>query len=192
MNEPKQTSHRKDTNRAVILLGSNIDKEVNLPKAVQILREYCRVTAVSIVYETVPVGLLDQPNFLNAAVQAETEWNASQIKERLLNRIEEQLERVRQADKNAPRTIDADLVLFNDEVLDYDCYDGTCRHIPDPDLLKFAHIAVPVADILPDMLHPETNEPMSAIAARLMAAIPQDQGVLFWQRPDISLNDDEF
>ncbi len=175
-------------NRAVILLGSNIDKEVNLPKAVRILRECCRVTAVSTVYETIPVGLLNQPNFFNAAVQVETEWSASQIKERLLSRIEERLERVRQADKNAPRTIDADLVLFNDEVFDYNCYDGTCRHIPDPDLLKFAHIAVPVADMLPDMLHPETNEPMSLIAARLMTAIPRDQGLPLWQRPDISLN----
>ena len=177
-------------NYAVILLGSNIDKEVNLPQAVQILREYCRVTAVSPVYETVPVGLLDQPNFFNVVVQIETEWSASQIKEQMLSRIEERLARVRQADKNAPRTIDADLVLFNDEVLDYDCYDGACRHIPDPDLLKFTHIAVPVADILPDMLHPETAEPMSAIAARLMAAIPQEQGVPLWERLDISLNDD--
>lgn len=175
-------------NHAVILFGSNIDKELNLPRAVRILRECCRVTAVSTVYETLPVGLLNQPNFLNAAVQVKTEWSAAQIKEQLLSRIEERLERVRQADKNAPRTIDADLVLFNDEVLDYNCYDGTCRHIPDPDLLKFAHIAVPVADMLPDMLHPETNEPMALIAARLMAAIPRDQALPLWQRPDISLN----
>jgi 2-amino-4-hydroxy-6-hydroxymethyldihydropteridine diphosphokinase len=175
-------------NRAVILLGSNIDKEANLPKAVRMLRQCCRVTAVSTVYETVPVGLLNQPNFFNAAVLIQTEWSATQIKERLLSRIEARLYRVRLADKNAPRTIDADLVLFNDEVLDYDCYDGACRHIPDPDLLKFAHVAVPVADILPDMLHPETAVPMSAIAARLMAAIPRDQPVPLWQRPDISLN----
>lgn len=175
-------------NRAVILLGSNIDKEVNLPKAVRILRECCRVTAVSAIYETVPVGLLNQANFFNAAILIKTEWNASQIKEQLLSRIEERLQRVRQMDKNAPRTIDADLVLFNDEVFDYNCYDGACRHIPDPDLLRFAHVAVPVADILPDMPHPETAEPMSAIAARLLAAIPRDQPIPLWQRPDISLN----
>lgn len=188
MNEHAKTLPSTTMNRAVILLGSNIDKEVNLPKAVQMLRQCCRVTAVSSVYETVPVGLLNQPNFFNAAVQIQTEWNATQIKERLLSRIEERLYRVRQADKNAPRTIDADLVLFNDAVFDYDCYDETCRHIPDPDLLKFAHVTVPVADILPDMLHPETGEPMSAIAARLIAAIPRDQAIPLWQRPDISLN----
>jgi 2-amino-4-hydroxy-6-hydroxymethyldihydropteridine diphosphokinase len=175
-------------NHAVILLGSNIDKEVNLPKAVRILRGCCRVTAVSPIYETIPVGLLNQPTFFNAAIQVETEWNAAQIKGQLLSRIEERLQRVRQADKDAPRTIDADLILFNDDVFDYNCYDGACRHIPDPDLLKFLHVAVPVADILPDMLHPETAEPMSAIAARLMAAIPHDQAIPLWQRHDISLN----
>lgn len=175
-------------NRAVILLGSNIDKEVNLPRAVRILRQFCRVTAVSTVYETIPVGLIDQPNFFNAAVQVETEWNAAQIKARLLSRIEARLQRQRQTDKNAARTIDADLILFNDEVLDYDCFDGKCHHIPDPDLLKFVHVAVPVADILPDMPHPETGQPMAAIAARLMADIPRNQALPLWQRPDILLN----
>lgn len=174
-------------NHAVILLGSNIDKEVNLPRAMRILRRCCRVTAVSTVYETVPVGLLDQPNFFNAAVQVETEWNAAQIKEQLLSHIEERLQRARQSDKNAPRTIDADLVLFNDETFDYDCLDGACRHIPDPDLLRFAHAAVPVADILPDMPHPETAESMAAIAARLMAASGQAAPPL-WPRPDVKLN----
>jgi 2-amino-4-hydroxy-6-hydroxymethyldihydropteridine diphosphokinase len=175
-------------NHAVILLGSNIDKEVNLPKAVRILRKCCRVTAVSTVYETVPVGLLDQPNFFNAAVQIETDWDASQIKERLLSHIEDRLQRVRQSEKNAPRTIDADLVLFNDEAFDYDCVDGACRHIPDLDLLRFAHAAVPVADILPDMPHPETAEPMAAIAARLMAAASSQDAAPLWPRPDVKLN----
>ena len=96
--------------------------------------------------------------------------------------------RLAAASPPAPRTIDADLVLFNDKVFDYNCYDGTCRHIPDPDLLKFAHVAVPVADMLPDMVHPETNESMAVIAARLMTAVPRDQGLPLWQRPDISLN----
>lgn len=174
-------------NHAIILLGSNIDKEKNLPEAVRILREWCRVTAVSPVYETIPVGLRHQPNFLNAAVQVETDWNANQIKRRLLNKLEDRLKRKRLANKNAPRTIDADLVLFNDEVFDYDCHDGGCHHIPDPDILKFAHVAVPVADIVPDMPHPETAKSMAAIAARLMAALPKDGAIPLWPRPDISL-----
>lgn len=174
-------------NYVIILLGSNIEKETNLPKAVQILGKRCRVTAVSTVYETIPVGLLDQPNFFNAAVLVETEWNAIQLKETLLGHIEHRLKRVRQTDKNAPRTIDADLVLFNDEIFDYDCPPGPCRHVPDPDLLKFAHVAVPVAELVPDMLHPETAEPMTQIAQRLLDEARQGNPTPLWPRPDVRL-----
>ena len=174
-------------NNAIILLGSNIEKEANLPRALQILRTCCQVTAVSAVYETIPVGLRDQPNFFNAAVQVATTWDAATLKARLLDRLEARLARQRTADKNAPRTIDADLILFNDAVFDYDCVDGACRHVPDPDLLKLAHVAVPVADIVPDMPHPETAESIAAIANRLLAAQTHDGEKPLWPRPDITL-----
>jgi 2-amino-4-hydroxy-6-hydroxymethyldihydropteridine diphosphokinase len=173
-------------NSVFIILGSNINKERNLPEAVRRLGGLCRVVAVSSVYETLPVGLPDQPNFLNAAVRIETELAAGQVKESILGQIEKQLGRRRTADKNAPRTIDADLVLFNDEVFDY-VYDGRRRHIPDPDLLKFPHVATPVAELAPEMLHPETVEPLSAIAQRLLATATTDGKLPLWQRPDISL-----
>jgi 7,8-dihydro-6-hydroxymethylpterin-pyrophosphokinase len=60
-------------------------------------------------------------------------------------------------------------VLFNDAVFEYDGGDGRSRPIPDPDLLKFAHVTVPVADLLPDFPHPETGEPLGEIAKRLLA-----------------------
>lgn len=138
-------------------MGSNIEKEQNLPRAIELLREMCEVTAVSPIYETEPVGLLNQPNFWNTAVLIQTDLTASQIKQQLIGPIETQLKRVRQADKNAPRTIDADIVLFNDAVFEYDGGDGRFRLIPDPDLAKFPHVAVPVADLLPDFLHPQTG-----------------------------------
>lgn len=155
-------------NQVVIALGSNIEKERNLPRAIALLREMCEVTAVSPIYETEPVGLLNQPNFWNTAVLIQTELTASQIKQQLIGRIETQLKRVRQADKNAPRTIDVDIVLFNDAVFDYDGGDGRSRPIPDPDLQKFPHVAVPVADLLPDFPHPETGELLGQLAKRLL------------------------
>jgi 2-amino-4-hydroxy-6-hydroxymethyldihydropteridine diphosphokinase len=144
------------------------------------------------VYETVPVGLRDQPTFLNAAVLVETELPAAAFKEQVIGALEAQLKRRRSHDKNAPRTIDADIVLCNDEVLAYDGGDGRLRHIPEPDLLKFAHVAVPVADLLPTMPHPETAEPLATIAARLLAAAtavhaPGGTPPL-WPRPDIRLD----
>lgn len=163
-------------NRVIVSLGSNINKENNIPLALAYLHQHCAVTAVSPIYETVPVGLRDQPNFFNLALQIETELDALTFKEAVLTRLESHLKRARQADPNAPRTIDADITLFNDEVFDYGHNGGRRRHIPDPDLLKFAHVAVPVADLLPHLPHPETGEPLYQIAARLCQAALDENG----------------
>ena len=163
-------------NQVVIALGSNIEKEQNLPRAIELLREMCVVTAVSPIYETEPVGLLNQPNFWNTAVLLQTDLTASQIKQQLIGSIETKLKRVRQADKNAPRTIDADIVLFNDAVFAYDGGDGRSRPIPDPDLAKFPHVAVPVADLLPNFPHPQTGEPLGELAQRLLAEVVKEYG----------------
>src|SRR5690606_41624477 len=96
--------------RAVISLGSNVDKERNMPLAVALIRERCRLLAVSPVYETLPMGLRDQGNFFNAAVLVETERTPDELKQEVLDWLENRLGRVRQADKNAPRTIDADQI----------------------------------------------------------------------------------
>ena len=158
-------------NRAVILLGSNIRKEENLPAAVALLREYCTVVAVSPVYETLPVGPEAAPTFFNAAVLLETPLQPAAIKAQILAQIERKLKRVRTDDKNAPRTIDLDLVLFNNEVLEYNG-----RHVPDPELACFPHMAIPVADIVPHLVHPERGEPMRAIAERLRGEIGFHEG----------------
>ncbi|MCB8945168.1 MAG: 2-amino-4-hydroxy-6-hydroxymethyldihydropteridine diphosphokinase [Ardenticatenaceae bacterium] len=154
-------------NNVYLILGSNIEKERNLPTAVARLCELAKVISVSAIYETAPVGLLEQPHFWNTAVHLQTSFSAHQLKTQVLAVIEQQLKRVRQADKNAPRTIDLDIVLFNDEVFDYDGGDGRLRHIPDPDLLQFAHVAVPIAELAPEMPHPETAESLHTIAQRL-------------------------
>ncbi len=154
-------------NQVYLILGSNIEKERNLPTAVALLRELVEVVAVSSIYETVPVGLKEQPNFWNTAVHIQTPLTATQLKTEVLAPIEQRLKRVRGADKNAPRTIDLDIVLFNKDVFEYDGGDGRFRHIPDPDLLKFAHVAVPIAELAPNMRHPETAESLCTVAQRL-------------------------
>jgi 2-amino-4-hydroxy-6-hydroxymethyldihydropteridine diphosphokinase len=150
-------------NRIFILLGSNIDKERNLPAAIQCLQNWCQVAAVSDIYESHPVGLKDQPNFFNAAVLVESNMDARTFRRAILNKIESRLKRVRTSEKNAPRTIDADMVLFNDEVFDLDLD----HHIPDPELLKHVHVIVPVAQLNPEFVHPETGETLGDIAQRL-------------------------
>lgn len=165
-------------NEVYLLLGSNINREYNLPEAVRLLHMMTEVVAVSTVYETAPVGLTEQPAFFNAAAHIRTPLSPLAIKQTIIDVIEQKLQRVRQADKNAPRTIDLDIVLFNQAVLEYDG-----RHIPDPDLLLFPHVAVPLAELAPALRHPETGIALQEIAERLVAAAAQPLIL----RPDIQL-----
>ncbi len=162
-----RTDLAHEPNRAFVALGSNIDPEENLRAAVALLREHDDVTVVrtSPVYETAPVGSVGQAKFLNAAVLLMTYLSPRDLKGNVLSEIEQMLGRVRTSDKNAPRTIDLDIALFN-----YDVFEMGLRHVPDPDLQRYAHVAVPVADLAPYYVHPETGETLAEIAARLGAA----------------------
>jgi 2-amino-4-hydroxy-6-hydroxymethyldihydropteridine diphosphokinase len=172
--------------RVAIILGSNIDKEHNLPAAVRLLAQAAPILAVSTVYETAAAGRPEQPSYFNAAVLLQTGETAAALKDGLLDDIERRLGRRRTADKYAARTIDLDIVLYDDEVFDYTPRGGRVHHIPDPDLLTYAHCAVPVAELLPGARHPETAEPLSAISARLLAMA--EPGNIFRPRPDVDLN----
>ncbi len=148
--------------RVFISLGSNIDSERNLQEAVRRLASHCTLVAVSPVYETSPVGKTDQPNFLNAATLIETDLTAAELKTEVLQGIEQDLGRVRTEDKNAPRTIDLDISLFGEAVFELEG-----RHIPDPEILRYPHIAIPLADLAPGQRHPETGQTLQRIADSL-------------------------
>lgn len=165
-------------NRAYLTLGSNIDPEENLRRVVGLLAKRCRVLAVSRVYETAPVGDTAQADFLNAAVLVETELEAPALKAGILLPLENELGRVRIKNKNAPRTIDVDIALFNRDVLEVGY-----RHIPDPEILKFGHLALPLADLEPDYRHPETGQTLAEIAAGFVGR--DDSSV----RSDVHLDD---
>ncbi|MEA3336169.1 MAG: 2-amino-4-hydroxy-6-hydroxymethyldihydropteridine diphosphokinase [Chloroflexota bacterium] len=150
-------------NVAYLSLGSNIDKEDNLVDAVDLLAKHGRLLAVSPVYETEAVGNPDDPTFFNAAVMLLTPLSAAQLKETVLRKIEAQLGRRRHDDPNAPRTIDLDISLFNNEVLTL----GK-RQIPDPEILLYPHVVVPLADVAPDYVHPQTGERLQDIACRVL------------------------
>ena len=157
--------------RVAVILGSNIDKERHLPAAVRLLAAAAEIVAVSTVYESAAIDRPEQPSFFNAAVLLLSPLSPIELKEGLLTAIENRLGRVRTADRYAPRTIDLDIALYGDTILDYTPADGRPRHIPEPDLLRYAHCALPVAELLPQMNHPETGEALSSIAARLMASL---------------------
>ena len=141
-------------NRAYLSLGSNIDKERNMVRAVGLLAEAVRIVAVSAVYETAPAGNPNQEPFLNAAVVVETPLGWEALKRDVLGPIEDRLGRRRTADRNAPRTIDIDIALFNDEVLD-------------PEIATRAHVAVPLAEVAADYRLPSIGKTLWEVAAGL-------------------------
>jgi 2-amino-4-hydroxy-6-hydroxymethyldihydropteridine diphosphokinase len=158
-------------NRAYLSLGSNIEPARNLPAAVRELCAFGRVGAVSRVWESAPFGtqVSESPaaNYLNGAVLLETELSARAICADAVPQIEKRLGRVRDPrDKNAPRTIDIDLSLFNDEVL-------TIGHrvIPDPDIEKRVFVAVPLAELDPEYVLPTGRRSLATIAAELSATM---------------------
>ncbi|MEZ6047038.1 MAG: 2-amino-4-hydroxy-6-hydroxymethyldihydropteridine diphosphokinase [Planctomycetaceae bacterium] len=147
--------------RAFISLGSNIEPEQNLPRAVELLAQSGDVIAKSNVWQSAPVGDVHQADFYNAAVLIETTLSPVVLKESL-RQIESQLKRVRDPhNKNAARTIDLDLSLYDQETIMVEN-----RPIPDPDILKRPFVAIPLAELDSDYLHPVEQVTLQKIASR--------------------------
>lgn len=153
--------------KMIISLGSNIDKEKNLPLAIDSLRHHpaITVTSVSPVYETAALNRMGlasgQPSFHNAAVLIDTELTPRKLRTEL-RRIEAQLGRVRSTDKFAPRTIDLDIAMVGNATV---IVDG--QKIPDADTLRHPHVVLPLADVAPDWNHPSAGIKLGQIVADL-------------------------
>jgi 2-amino-4-hydroxy-6-hydroxymethyldihydropteridine diphosphokinase len=135
-----------------VLLGSNINPEQNLVSGLKRLKEKVQVDRVSAAWESAAVGT-EGASFLNLAVMVSTLLDSRKLKATILTRLEKEIGRIRAADKNAPRTIDYDIVAVDGQPVD-------------PDLSRFAYRAVPVAELLPDMMT-EQGETMMSAAIRL-------------------------
>ncbi|MCY4464496.1 MAG: 2-amino-4-hydroxy-6-hydroxymethyldihydropteridine diphosphokinase [Chloroflexi bacterium] len=164
-------------NIAYVSLGSNIAPEHNLREAVALLRGWTTVLALSPVYRSPPQGDTQQPAFLNMAVMAHTLRSPLDFKRRVIDRIERKLKRQRNPRNiNAPRTIDLDIALWNDEMLEYG---SKPWRIPDTDISCYAHVALPLAELAPDYAHPQTGETLRKIADRLDASDMQKLDIDF-------------
>lgn len=149
------------TEPAFISLGSNIEPESNLIAAAVALRGLGLPQAASNVYRNPAIGPTPQPEFLNAAVLLNTDVAAQDIRQ-MLRQIEGQLGRQRTSDKYAPRTIDLDLCLFGNHIINQ----GEIR-VPDPEIETRAHLAVPLAELDPQFIHPILEISLEEIASRL-------------------------
>jgi 2-amino-4-hydroxy-6-hydroxymethyldihydropteridine diphosphokinase len=152
--------------RAYVGLGANLgDRGAMLRAALEQLEGEpgVRLTAVSAFRETEPVGIVDQPRFLNAAAAVDTELPPRELLDRLLV-IESRLGRTRDGLRFGPRTIDLDLLLYGDEEI---AEPGL--RVPHPRLHERLFALEPLVELDPGLAAPGLG-PLSAIVARLQSA----------------------
>ncbi|MDQ5960613.1 MAG: 2-amino-4-hydroxy-6-hydroxymethyldihydropteridine diphosphokinase [Pseudomonadota bacterium] len=132
--------------RAFVALGANlVEPQAQVRAALAELARLPQSTlvAASSLYRTAPVGLAGQPDFINAVAALDTSLSPDDLLEALFA-IERGFGRVRK-EKNGPRTLDLDLLLYDNEIID-----TPHLHLPHPRLHLRAFVVVPLAEIAPD------------------------------------------
>lgn len=147
-------SVRAKTHQVIIGLGSNISPFDNLRSSLYLLGRMVKIIAVSNSWQTQAVGSKG-PEFLNAAALVRTTLTANELKNHVLNPIENLLGRTRTKDPNSPRTIDLDILIFDLQILE-------------PEMWDYAYLSVPVAELLPDITNPVTGETIREVADRFL------------------------
>ena len=149
-------------------LGSNVgDRQGNIEAAIARLRELGEIRAVSSFYETEPVEFAAQPWFLNCAVALETEMMPRRLLRRILV-VEQAMGRHRVQPKG-PRTIDIDILLFGNSVVD-----TRELTIPHPALHERRFVLEPLSEIAGDVRHPVFKRTMR----ELRDVLPRDAGAV--------------
>ncbi|EOF9297445.1 2-amino-4-hydroxy-6-hydroxymethyldihydropteridine diphosphokinase [Enterobacter bugandensis] len=153
---------------AYIAIGSNLASPLEqVNAAVQALGEIpqSRIVAVSSFYRTPPLGPQDQPDYLNAAVVLDTALNAETLLDNT-QRIELQQGRVRKAERWGPRTLDLDIMLFGDEVINTERLT-----VPHYDMKNRGFMLWPLFEVAPNLIFPD-DIPLKSILDSLNAEKP--------------------
>ncbi len=153
-------------------LGSNLgDRAANIRHALDRISRFATLVRTSSLYETEPVGYLDQPKFLNAVCEVKTRLGPLQLLV-LAKGIEASLGR-KMDFRNAPRPIDIDILLYGN--LDLEIRALT---VPHPRLAERAFVLAPLAELTPDLIHPRLNKSI----AELLETVAGKEGVRPWHR----------
>lgn len=142
--------------QAYISLGSNIQPRENILEAMKLLREKVKVNTFSTIWETEAVGT-NGPRFLNAAAWISTTFSAEELKSLVLSEIENKLGRIRTGDKYAPRTIDLDIIVFDERIVD-------------DNLWTRDFLALPIAELRPDLEQPGEGRTLNQIAQTIRSS----------------------
>jgi 2-amino-4-hydroxy-6-hydroxymethyldihydropteridine diphosphokinase len=146
------------------------NRDDNLDRALDLLGQRLKLGKVSSVYDTDPVGNIDQPRFLNMVCQVYTRLEPPALLA-LAKGIESKMGRA-PGKSNAPRPIDIDILLYDEQVVD-----TPELVIPHPKMTERAFVLVPLAEITSDAVHPVSKKTIK----ELLKDIKEVQGVLKWE-----------
>lgn len=154
-------------NTAILLIGGNLgNRPLLLQQAVQLIEQQAgKVVKLSGLYETAPWGNVQQPDYLNQALQISTPLAPLPLLHTLLN-IEREIGRIRQQ-KWGARVIDIDIIFYNDDVISL-----PELKIPHPRMQNRQFVLVPLNEILPDWVHPVFQQTVHALLAACDDELP--------------------
>lgn len=151
-------------------IGSNVGhREAHLARALELLSERVKITQVSSIYQTEPMGYADQPWFLNMACEGKTLLDPFELLA-FLKGIEARMGR-QPSFPNGPRIIDIDILFYDDRTIA-----SEYLTIPHPRIGERRFVLAPLSEIAPDWIHPESGRTVS----ELLSLVDNSQEIRKW------------
>jgi 2-amino-4-hydroxy-6-hydroxymethyldihydropteridine diphosphokinase len=134
-----------------LAIGSNLEPLKNIPEALRLLKEKVTIQRISSFYESEAFGIENSPRFVNGACSIATHFSFEELKS-ICKKIEGALGRERQHNKNAPRPIDLDILIFD--------------HFVDSSIYSRPFLSIPLSEISPFLILPDTGTWVGTLAAQ--------------------------
>ncbi len=156
-------------------LGANMgERRKNLNRALELLSGKLQIIKVSSIYDTEPVGEINQPRFLNMVCEARTTLSPTELF-RLATAIEKKMGR-KPGKRNSPRPIDIDILFYGNQIIE-----TPELTIPHPRLTERTFVLIPLAEIATDLVHPVSGKTIEELR-RVVGGV---EGVINWEEKNV-------